>query len=217
MLGWLIVSLPFFSMLLLVIFAFLWGKRPVLYLSAVLAIIHMIITTIFCFNALNTGLATISSNQYVWVELHDLFFTLSIKYDELSLCMAFVVSIISNSILLYSAWYMEHDPAIIKFQAILFFFTFSMCLLITSDNFFQFFIGWECIGLASFLLISHWINRNDAVNGGLKAILYNRVGDASFLIALSFIYATFKSLTLMKYLVVTNPSTTSPSLSYAYS
>lgn len=122
-----------------------------------------------------------------------LVFSLQIFQDGLSCLMVFVVCGISSCIILYSAWYMSQDPSVIKFQAILFFFSFSMLLMVSSGNFFQFFVGWESIGLASFLLISHWIHRNDAVSGGLKAVVYNRLGDASFLIALGLIHSTFKS------------------------
>lgn len=180
-----------------------FGKKASIAFSTAVAALTV---TTSCYNfyyffILENGI--IVSKQRIWLNFEELAFSYSVLFDGISCFMIFIISLISSGIILYSSWYMDHDSDITKFQAILFFFAFSMNFMVTSGNFIQFFIGWECIGLASFLLISHWSNRNDAINGGLKAVVYNRLGDIFFFLALCLIYITFKTFDFQEIMTMT--------------
>ena len=102
--------------------------------------------------------------------------------------MLFTVSLISFLVILYSFEYMNNDPFFFKFISLLSIFTFFMLLFVASDNFLQFFLGWEGIGLCSYLLINFWSSRLQAVKSSFKAIIVNRVGDVALLAAFSLFF-----------------------------
>lgn len=91
--------------------------------------------------------------------------------------MLIVVTFISTLVHLYSVEYMAHDPHLVRFMSYLSLFTFFMLVLITANNFFQLFVGWEGVGLCSYLLINFWFTRIQANKAAIKAMLVNRVGD----------------------------------------
>ena len=91
--------------------------------------------------------------------------------------MLVTVTYVSAVVHLYSAGYMSHDPHIQRFMSYLSLFTFFMLILVTADNFVQMFIGWEGVGLASFLLINFWTTRLQANKAAMKALIVNRIGD----------------------------------------
>ncbi len=103
--------------------------------------------------------------------------------DTLSSTMFLLISSISLLVQIYSVGYIGEDSDFPRFMTYLSFFVFSILLLVSSNNFFQFFFGWEFVGLASFFLISFWYNRPEAVTAAFKAIAYNRVGDVFLILA----------------------------------
>lgn len=107
--------------------------------------------------------------------------------------MILVVSYVSFCVHLFSAEYMFRDAGLVRFMSLISLFTFFMLFLVSSDNFIQMFVGWEGVGICSFLLISFWFNRVKAVKAALKALVYNRVGDAGFIVGMLFIYKYFKT------------------------
>lgn len=100
--------------------------------------------------------------------------------------MLLVITSISFFVHLYSLEYMSHDPFLNRFISYLSLFTFFMLVLVTSDNFLQLFIGWEGVGLCSYLLINFWFTRTLANKAALKAMLMNRIADVFFIIAIFF-------------------------------
>jgi proton-translocating NADH-quinone oxidoreductase chain L len=114
--------------------------------------------------------------------------------DGLTASMLFIVTLISTLVHFYSLEYMENDPHIIKFMSYLSLFTFFMLMLITADNFIHMFVGWEGVGLASFLLISFWNTRIQANKAAIKAMVMNRIGDFAILLAIFFIHYVFNTL-----------------------
>lgn len=92
---------------------------------------------------------------------------------------------------IYSYEYMQHDPNIVRFLAFLSLFCFFMLLLVSAGNFVLLFMGWEGVGLCSFLLIGFWSSRNEAVAGALKALFFNKVGDFSLFLAILSIFLNF--------------------------
>lgn len=114
-------------------------------------------------------------------------------YDTLTAVMIVVVTIISCLVIIYSCSYMIEDPHFIRFISYLKLFTVAMLVLVTADNYVQLFVGWEGVGLASFLLISFWFTRLQASKAAIQAMLLNRVGDVGLalgIIALFFCYKT---------------------------
>jgi NADH:ubiquinone oxidoreductase subunit 5 (subunit L)/multisubunit Na+/H+ antiporter MnhA subunit len=108
--------------------------------------------------------------------------------------MLVVVNTVSALVHIYSTSYMDEDPHLSRFMSYLSLFTFFMIILVTGDNFLQLFLGWEGVGLCSYLLISFWYTRIQANKAAIKAMLINRVGDFSLLLGIVFIFYTFKTL-----------------------
>lgn len=110
--------------------------------------------------------------------------------------MAALVLTVSTITQCYSYWYLSSDPGLVRFQAYLNLFTFSMLLLVFADNLVVLFLGWEGIGLCSYLLIGFWHTRPAARMAALKAVVVNRVGDAALLAAMGLLFSLSGSLDL---------------------
>jgi len=123
----------------------------------------------------------------------------SFLYDSLTASMLIVVTSVSFLVHCYSGSYMEHDPHLGRFMGYLSLFTFFMLILVTGDNFMQLFLGWEGVGLSSYLLINFWFTRLQANKAAIKAMMVNRIGDISLTLGIALIYVYFKSV---KYAVV---------------
>ena len=123
----------------------------------------------------------------------------SIKVDPISSVMLVVVCLISSLVHIYSIGYMSHDPHKTRFMAYLSLFTFSMLMLVTSDNFLQLFFGWEGVGLCSYFLIGFWFKKDSANAAAIKAFLVNRVGDFGFALGIFLIFYLLAQLTMMKF------------------
>src|SRR3989338_4029624 len=108
--------------------------------------------------------------------------------------MLIVVTTISFFVHLYSISYMGHDPHLQRFLSYLSLFTFFMLILVTADNFLQLFVGWEGVGLASYLLIGFWFKKPSANAAAIKAFIVNRVGDFGLIIAIALIYFVFGTI-----------------------
>ena len=111
--------------------------------------------------------------------------------DPLSCIMVLVITGVGTLIHIYSLGYMSHDPGFPRFFTYLNLFTFSMLTLVLANNFLLMFVGWELVGLCSYLLIGFWFTRPSAASAGKKAFIVNRVGDWGFLVGLFLIWTTF--------------------------
>ena len=118
----------------------------------------------------------------------------ALRYDTLSVVMVAMVTCISTLIHLYSVGYMSHDPTTPRFFAYLSLFTFMMLMLVTADNLVQLFFGWEGVGLASYLLIGYWYEKESACAAAMKAFIVNRVGDLFFMLGLCLTFWVFGSI-----------------------
>ena len=105
--------------------------------------------------------------------------------------MLIVITSVSALVHIYSTGYMSGDPHIPRFMSYLSLFTFLMIVLVTSDNYVQLFIGWEGVGLCSYLLINFWLTRIKANKAAMKAMLINRVGDIGLVLAMLMIFKEF--------------------------
>jgi NADH-ubiquinone oxidoreductase chain 5 len=129
-----------------------------------------------------------------WVNSEALLINWGFLFDSLTVVMCVVVTFVSFLVHLYSIEYMSHDPHLPRFMSYLSLFTFFMLILVTADNFIQMFLGWEGVGLASYLLINFWFTRVQANKAAIKAMVINRIGDFCLIIAILTLFVNFKSV-----------------------
>ncbi len=139
---------------------------------------------------------TYNGNLYQWTALGDNMAPWSIGFliDKLTVTMMLVVTSVSLMVHIYTIGYMADDPGYQRFFSYISLFTFSMLMLVMSNNFLQLFFGWEAVGLVSYLLIGFWFTRPTAIYANLKAFLVNRVGDFGFLLGIGLIFYAFGTL-----------------------
>ena len=145
------------------------------------------------FEILSTGVSY-KVQLVPWIVSDSLTINWCFCFDSLTCTMLLVVTFISSLVHLYSTEYMKEDPHLFRFMSYLSLFTFFMLILVTSNNFLQLFVGWEGVGLASYLLINFWFTRIQANKSSIKAMLVNRVGDFFLLLAIFAIYFICDSL-----------------------
>ena len=131
---------------------------------------------------------------YTWMESGGLKLQVGFLIDPLTVMMMLVVTFVSLMVHVYTIGYMAEDPGYQRFFSYISLFTFSMLMLVMSNNFVQLFFGWEAVGLVSYLLIGFWYTRPTAIYANLKAFLVNRVGDFGFLLGIALIAAYAGSL-----------------------
>src|SRR5205814_9844265 len=130
----------------------------------------------------------------VWLHSGGLKLAIGFLIDPLTATMMLVVSFVSLMVQVYTIGFMADDPGYTRFFAYISLFTFSMLMLVMSNNFLQLFFGWEAVGLVSYLLIGFWYTRESAIYANLKAFLVNRVGDFGFLLGVALVLAHFGTL-----------------------
>ena len=133
---------------------------------------------------------------FSWITSGDLDIHWGLKLDTLTAVMMLVVTVVSAMVHVYSVGYMHHDPGIPRFMSYLNLFTFFMLVLVTADNLVQMFLGWEGVGLASYLLIGFWYDRPSANAAAIKAFLVNRVGDFGFMLGIFGVFMLFGTVQL---------------------
>ena len=131
---------------------------------------------------------------YTWMVSGNAKFEIGFLIDPLSATMMIVVSFVSLMVHIYTIGYMADDPGYKRFFSYISLFTFSMLMLVMSNNFLQLFFGWEAVGLVSYLLIGFWYARPTAIYANLKAFLVNRVGDFGFLLGIALVLMYFGTL-----------------------
>lgn len=147
----------------------------------------------YIFNQTLNGF-TLNEAVYTWLNSGDVHFEVGFLIDNLSAMMMVVVTFVSLMVHIYTIGYMEEDPGYSRFFSYISLFTFSMLMLVMSNNFMQLFFGWEAVGLVSYLLIGFWFTRPTAIYANLKAFLVNRVGDFGFLLGIGMVLYYFGSL-----------------------
>ncbi len=138
--------------------------------------------------------ARFNETLYTWMEVGGLKMEIGFMVDGLTAMMMCVVTFVSLMVHIYTIGYMEEDKGYNRFFAYISLFTFSMLMLVMSNNLLQLFFGWEAVGLVSYLLIGFWFNKPSAVFANMKAFLVNRVGDFGFILGIGLIAAYAGSL-----------------------
>ena len=131
------------------------------------------------------GAPTYNENLYTWFQIGPLNASVGFLIDHLTALMMVVVTFVSLMVHVYTVGYMADDDGYQRFFAYIALFTFSMLMLVMSNNFMQLFFGWEAVGLVSYLLIGFWYKRPTAIYANLKAFLVNRVGDFGFVLGIA--------------------------------
>jgi len=131
--------------------------------------------------------ARFNATVYEWMVLGQLKMEIGFLIDGLSAMMMCVVTFVSLMVHIYTIGYMEEDPGYQRFFSYISLFTFSMLMLVMSNNFLQLFFGWEAVGLVSYLLIGFWYTKPTAIFANMKAFLVNRVGDFGFILGIGLI------------------------------
>ena len=188
-----ILFLPLISFFSGSVFGRFLGPKGVGFIT-VFCIFFCFIFSISIFYEIAIANSCCSLKLFSWisVELTDIFW--GFYYDSLTCVMLVVVTSVSCLVHLYSIEYMSHDPHIPRFMSYLSLFTFFMLILVTSDNFVGLFVGWEGVGLCSFLLINFWFTRLQANKAAIKAMIINRIGDFCLVMGILVIFICFKTV-----------------------
>ncbi len=140
------------------------------------------------------GAEPLNISLYTWLEAGGIRFEIGFLVDSLSALMMLVVTFVSLMVHIYTIGYMHDDPGYQRFFSYINLFTFSMLMLVMSNNFVQLFFGWEAVGVVSYLLIGFWFSKETAIYANLKAFLVNRVGDFGFILGIAAVLMAFNSL-----------------------
>ncbi|MCU0810960.1 MAG: NADH-quinone oxidoreductase subunit L, partial [Thiobacillaceae bacterium] len=178
------------------IIAGLFGKlvgRTGSHVATIAGVAISLIASVLVFQDVLAG-NTFNGTVYTWMVLGDLRFEVGFLIDSLTAMMMLVVTFVSLMVHIYTIGYMHDDPGYQRFFSYISLFTFSMLMLVMSNNFLQLFFGWEAVGLVSYLLIGFWYQKETAIYANLKAFLVNRVGDFGFILGIGLVLAHFGSL-----------------------
>ena len=187
---YLIIFLPLIGSIISGFFGKFLGSRNSEILTSLLVSISSILSFLIFYKVFNESY-TNNLDVFTWINSGTFNVNWSIKIDALSSVMLVVVTLVSSIVHIYSIGYMSHDPHKQRFMSYLSLFTFSMLMLVTSDNFLQLFFGWEGVGLCSYFLIGFWFKKESANAAAIKAFVVNRVGDFGFALGIFLIFYLF--------------------------
>jgi len=149
--------------------------------------VAFILSLVAFFGVLHGG--RVDETLYTWSQIGDIRFEVGFLVDSLTATMMLVVTFVSLMVHIYTIGYMVDDPGYQRFFSYISLFTFSMLMLVMSNNMLQLFFGWEAVGLVSYLLIGFWYTKPTAIYANLKAFLVNRVGDFGFILGIGLLLA----------------------------
>jgi NADH-quinone oxidoreductase subunit L len=170
-----------------------WIGRSGAHWVTILAVAVSFVASLVIFRDVAQG-NVFNGSVYTWLTTGDSRFEVGFLIDKLSATMMVVVTFVSLMVHIYTIGYMADDPGYQRFFSYISLFTFSMLMLVMSNNFVQLFFGWEAVGLVSYLLIGFWFTRESAIYANLKAFIVNRVGDFGFLLGIGVVLAYFGTL-----------------------
>ena len=167
--------------------------RWVAHTATILGVAVAFVCSVLIFQDVQAG-NTFNGTVYTWLTSGEYRFEVGFMIDSLTTTMMLVVTFVSLMVHIYTMGYMHEDPGYNRFFSYISLFTFSMLMLVMSNNFMQLFFGWEAVGLVSYLLIGFWYTRPTAIFANMKAFLVNRVGDFGFILGIGLVLAHFGTL-----------------------
>ena len=168
-----------------------WGSRA--HWLPIAAIVVSLCCSILALRDVMNGVI-VNADVHNWITSGNLSVSFGFLVDQLTAVMLIVVTSVSTLVHIYSVGYMKGEDGYYRFFAYLALFSFSMLMLVLSNNFLQLFFGWEAVGLSSYLLIGFYYEKTSASDAGKKAFIVNRFGDFGFLLGLFCIFTLFGSL-----------------------
>ena len=183
---------PLFGAIIAGLFGWAIGRRAA-HTVTILGMVVCLVASIVVFQDVMAG-NIFNGPVYTWLASGSIRFEIGFLIDPLSATMMIVVSFVSLMVHIYTIGYMAEDPGYQRFFSYISLFTFSMLMLVMSNNFLQLFFGWEAVGLVSYLLIGFWYTRPTAIYANMKAFLVNRVGDFGFLLGIALVLMYFGTL-----------------------
>ncbi|MFM2238756.1 MAG: hypothetical protein RJA69_130 [Pseudomonadota bacterium] len=166
-----------------------WIGRTLSHSLTILGVLVAFVLSAMTLYSVSVDGARFNETLYTWMVVGGLKMEVGFLIDGLTAMMMCVVTFVSLMVHLYTIGYMEEDDGYNRFFAYISLFTFSMLMLVMSNNMLQLFFGWEAVGLVSYLLIGFWFNKPSAVFANMKAFLVNRVGDFGFILGIGLIAA----------------------------
>jgi NADH-quinone oxidoreductase subunit L len=188
--AWLLIAVPLLSSAILLSagrYADKWGH----WLGALTPVALFVYTVILFFSVKAQGNRQVDLKMFDWLAVGRFHVSAGLLIDPLSLVFALLITGVGSLIHIYAVGYMTGDPGRRRFFGYFNFFIAAMLLLVLADNYLVVYVGWEGVGLASYLLIAYYFNRNSAATAGNKAFWANRVGDAGFSISIMLMFAYF--------------------------
>jgi len=164
------------------------GRSGAHYVTILGVLISFILSAMVLWDV-TQGSARFDATVYEWMSFGGLKMEIGFLIDGLSALMMVVVTFVSLMVHVYTVGYMAEDPGYVRFFSYISLFTFSMLMLVMSNNFLQLFFGWEAVGLVSYLLIGFWYTRPTAIFANMKAFIVNRVGDFGFILGIGLVVA----------------------------
>ena len=196
-LPWLILALPLAGALLNGVGAFVWPENKriptIVGPAAIMGAFGIVVANLLAMRAAPPDAAVVVT-LWQWMSVGTLRIGVDLGFDQLSMLMMLIVTGVSSVIHVYSIGYMREDQGYARYFAYLNLFVFFMLILVMAANFALMFVGWEGVGLCSYLLIGFWYQNSENASAGKKAFIVNRIGDFGFLVAMFLVFVHFDTL-----------------------
>ncbi len=196
-LPWLILALPLAGALLNGVGAFVWPENKriptIVGPAAIMGAFGIVVANLLAMRAAPPDAAVVVT-LWQWMSVGTLRIGVDLGFDQLSMLMMLIVTGVSSVIHVYSIGYMREDQGYSRYFAYLNLFVFFMLILVMAANFALMFVGWEGVGLCSYLLIGFWYQNSENASAGKKAFIVNRIGDFGFLVAMFLVFVHFDTL-----------------------
>ena len=189
----LIIFLPLLTFFFVSLFGSFLGSTGVAILCTISTLLVFLFSTLAFFEIALSN-SPVVFDSFSWFNFDSFSLNWTFQFDTLTVMMLIIITLVSSMVHLYSTEYMKDDPHLGRFMSYLTLFTFFMLVLVTSGNYMQLFLGWEGVGLASYLLINFWHTRLQANKSALKAIMVNRIGDFFFFFGIVAVFFVFNAV-----------------------
>ena len=192
---WLIPALPLVAFIVNGLFGRMLKKTTGLIAVALVGISFLLaVLVLIDVNNRPEGSAAFQYTLYTWIPSGDFHVNIAFLVDPLTAIMLIVVLGVGSLVHIYSIGYMEDDPDFARFFTFLPLFVFSMLMLVLSNNFLLLYVGWEAVGLCSYLIIGFWFYKKSASDAAKKAFIVNRIGDFGFGLGIMMLFVNFANI-----------------------